>query len=182
MAHRLSKSKRYDRKHSPETFEEGAEVLTENTAQKQRKGGKLHVADKFLGPYTINRHMGKGLYELRNKSGKVLQKKVNMNRLKRFNSNKVIILLPLHHAVPFIINYYTCAVPCTSFIICISSTLHEQDGGKEDDDENDGKKTGSDWKEDDDKNDGNKTSLEGKDNDGEKTGSLSTVCNNNSDS
>ena len=57
----------------------------ENTAQ---KGGKL--TDKFLEPYTINRHVGKGLYELRNKSGKVLQKKVNVNHLKRFNSNKVI--------------------------------------------------------------------------------------------
>ena len=56
----------YDRKHSPETFEEGTEVLMENTAQKLRKGGKL--ADKFLGPYTINRHIGKGLYELRNRS------------------------------------------------------------------------------------------------------------------
>ena len=70
--------------------------------QKQRKGSKL--VDKFLGPYTINRHVGKGLYELRNKSGKVLQKKVNVNRLKRFNSNKVI-LLPQHHAMPFIMLY-----------------------------------------------------------------------------
>ena len=70
-------------------------MLMENTAQKQRKGGKL--ADKFLGPYTINRHVGKGLYELRNKSGKVLQKKVNVNRLKRFKSNKVVIsTMPLH--------------------------------------------------------------------------------------
>ena len=85
--------------HSPETFEEGAEVLMENTAQKQRKGGKL--ADKFLGPYTINRHIGKGLYELRNKSEKVLQKKVNVNRLKRFNSNKV---LSQYHTMPFIMS------------------------------------------------------------------------------
>ena len=89
----------YDWKHSSETFEEGTEVLMENTAQKQRKGGKL--ADKFLGPYTINRHIGKGLYELRNKSGKVLQKKVNVNRLKRFNSNKV---LPQYHTMPFIMS------------------------------------------------------------------------------
>ena len=47
----------YDWKHSSELFEEGAEVLLENTAQKQRKGCKL--ADKFLELYTINRHMGK---------------------------------------------------------------------------------------------------------------------------
>ena len=74
-------------------------MLMENTAQKQRKGGKL--ADKFLGPYTINRHIGKGLYELRNKSGKILQKKVNVNRLKRFNSNKV---LSQYHTMPFIMS------------------------------------------------------------------------------
>ncbi len=36
----------------------------ENTAQKQRKVGKL--TDKFLGPYTVNHHVGKGLYELKN--------------------------------------------------------------------------------------------------------------------
>ena len=67
----------YDHKRSPETFADGTEVLVENTAQKQRKGGKL--TDKWLGPYIINRHISKGLYELRNKSGKVLKKKVNVN-------------------------------------------------------------------------------------------------------
>ena len=76
----------YDRKRSPETFADGTEVLVENTAQKQRKGGKL--TDKWLGPYIINRHISKGLYELRIKSGKAL-KKVNVNRLKRFTTNKV---------------------------------------------------------------------------------------------
>ncbi len=77
----------YDLKHSTEIFEKGIEVLMENTSQKQRKGGKL--TDKFLGPYIINRHVGKGLYELKNKSGNILQKKVNVNRLKRFSGNKV---------------------------------------------------------------------------------------------
>ena len=48
-------------------------MLMENMAQKQRKGGKL--ADKFLGPYKIRRRVGKGLYELKNKSGKVSRKK-----------------------------------------------------------------------------------------------------------
>ena len=51
----------YDRKRSPETFADGTEVLVENTAQKQRKGGKL--TDKWLGPYIINRHISKGLYK-----------------------------------------------------------------------------------------------------------------------
>ena len=93
----------YDRKHSPETFEAGAEVLMESTAQKQRKGDKL--ADKFLGPYTINRHVGKGLYELKNKSGKILQKKVNVIRLKRFYSNNVRLLL----------QYYAIRYPNSSY-------------------------------------------------------------------
>ena len=54
----------------------------ENIAQKQRKGGKLE--DLWLGPYTIHRHLGKGIYELANDKGKILKKKVNVNRLKSF--------------------------------------------------------------------------------------------------
>ena len=38
----------YDRKHQPEEIAEGTQVLLENTAQKQRKGGKLEPA--WLGP------------------------------------------------------------------------------------------------------------------------------------
>ena len=52
----------------------------ENTQQKQRKGGKLR--DRWLGPYTINRNLGKGVYELRNSSGRVLKMKCNIARLK----------------------------------------------------------------------------------------------------
>ncbi len=70
----------YDRKHQPEVFQEGTEVLLENTCQKQRKGGKLEPL--WLGPYTINRDLGKGLYELKNVEGKVIKKKANINRLK----------------------------------------------------------------------------------------------------
>ena len=54
----------------------------ENTAQKQRKGGKLD--DVWLGPYKIHRQLGKGIYELANEKGMVLKKKVNINRLKPF--------------------------------------------------------------------------------------------------
>ena len=43
----------YDRKHLPGEIAIGTHVLLENTAQKQRKGGKLKPA--WLGPYTINR-------------------------------------------------------------------------------------------------------------------------------
>lgn len=47
----------YDRKRKPPTFAEGSKVLLENTAQKQRKGGKLQV--KWMGPYTVNKDIGK---------------------------------------------------------------------------------------------------------------------------
>ena len=47
----------------------GMEVLVENTADKQRKGGKLNPA--WLGPYVINKEIGEGVYELRNKKGDI---------------------------------------------------------------------------------------------------------------
>ena len=57
-------------------------MLLENTAQKQRKGGKLEPL--WLGPYTIHRDLGKGLYELSNQAGMVLKKKANIARLKEY--------------------------------------------------------------------------------------------------
>ena len=54
-------------------------MLLENTAQKQRKGGKLDPA--WLGPYIIHRCIGKRLYEL-SSDGKVVKKKANVARLK----------------------------------------------------------------------------------------------------
>ena len=47
---------------------------------KQRKGGKMEKL--WLGPYTIHTHLGKGVYELRNKAGHVMKKAANINRLK----------------------------------------------------------------------------------------------------
>ena len=70
----------YDRKHTPEELPVGTEVMVENTAQKDRKGGKLD--DMFKGNYFIHERLGKGLYKLRNKKGVVLQKKFNISRLK----------------------------------------------------------------------------------------------------
>ena len=55
-------------------------MLLENTAQKQRKGGKLCPA--WLGPYTISRNLGKGVYELKNAAGSIVRKKANISRLK----------------------------------------------------------------------------------------------------
>ena len=82
----------------------GTEVLLENTVQKQRKGGKLEPA--WLGPYTINRSIGKGLYELR-RDGKIVKKKANIARLKMYKKRcrddmshsvqeMVILLLYVH--------------------------------------------------------------------------------------
>ena len=92
-----------------------------------------------------------------------------MNRLKRFNSNKVI-LLPQYHALPFIILLHVqFHAPHLLFAFLQCYTPHEQDGGektgsdrKEDGDVNDGEKTGSDRKEDDHENDGAKTGSDGK--------------------
>ena len=71
----------YDRKHQPIEIAAGTQVLLENTAQKQRKGGKLEPA--WLGPHTVNRSVGKGLYELL-KGDKVVKKKANIGRLKLY--------------------------------------------------------------------------------------------------
>ena len=70
----------YDKKHKPEEIAVGSEVLIENTLQKGRKGGNLD--DAFKGSYFIEDNMGKGLYKVRNQTGTVLKKKVNINRLK----------------------------------------------------------------------------------------------------
>ena len=74
--------KTYDKKHAIEKYHIGMEVLVENTADKQRKGGKLNPA--WLGPYVINKEIGKGVYELRNKKGDIVRNKVNVNRLKLY--------------------------------------------------------------------------------------------------
>ena len=44
--------------------------------------------DHYTGPYFINRHVGKGVYELRNSRGMVIKKKVNSNRLKVYTCSK----------------------------------------------------------------------------------------------
>ena len=72
----------YDRKHQPGDIAVETKVLLENTAQKQRKGGKLEPA--WLGPYVIHRCIGKGLYEL-SRNGKVVKKKANVACLKIYN-------------------------------------------------------------------------------------------------
>ncbi len=72
----------YDSRHEMQTFSVGEKVLVENTRQKQRKGGKL--ADKWLGPYRINREISKGVYGLENIDGKLMKQSCNTSRLKRY--------------------------------------------------------------------------------------------------
>lgn len=72
----------YDRKHQLKALKVGTVVLLENTMQKQRKGEKLEPL--WLGPYTIHRDFGKGLYELSNQAGMVLKKKANIAWLKEY--------------------------------------------------------------------------------------------------
>ena len=76
----------YDRKHQPQVLLEGTEVLLENTYQKQRKGGKMEPL--WMGPYIVHQDLGKGLYELKNKDGKLVKKKANIDRLKLYTRRK----------------------------------------------------------------------------------------------
>ena len=38
----------------------------------------------WLGPYEINRSLGKGVYELKNDKGEIIKKKANIKRLKLY--------------------------------------------------------------------------------------------------
>ncbi len=76
----------YDRKHEVATINVGTEVLLENTAQKQRKGGKLEPT--WLGPYIVKRCMGKGLYEL-SRNGKIVKTRANIARLKVYRKRSL---------------------------------------------------------------------------------------------
>lgn len=44
-----------------------------------------HKERWWLGPYTINCHLGKGIHKYSNEKGKSLKKKANISRLKPFN-------------------------------------------------------------------------------------------------
>ena len=71
-----------DRKHVQKELDVGTKVLFENTAQQQRKGGKMEPLR--LGPYVINICLGKGIYRLKNMKGEVLKKTANIARLTVF--------------------------------------------------------------------------------------------------
>ena len=64
----------YDRKHLPEEFSVGAKVLVENSSDKQRKVGKLNPS--WYGPNIISKYHGKGVYQLSNQAGDVIELKL----------------------------------------------------------------------------------------------------------
>ena len=64
----------YDQKHLQSELSVGTKVWLENTAQKERKVGEMEPV--WLGPYIINRSLGKGLYELKNDK-EIIKKKAN---------------------------------------------------------------------------------------------------------
>jgi hypothetical protein len=58
-------------------------VLVKNRRNLDRKGGKMDT--RWLGPYMITAHVGKGRYKLLNQeSGKHLAKMINSSRLKKY--------------------------------------------------------------------------------------------------
>ena len=75
----------YDRKHSnPNIFEVGLTVLKKDFRRKKRAGGKLDPS--WLGPYTIVKALGRGLYSLQGiaEPSKIISR-VNGTHLKRYH-------------------------------------------------------------------------------------------------
>ena len=69
----------YDRKRQPGEIAVGTQVLLELHKNRGRVAIKLEPA--WLGPYNIDRCVGKGVYEL-SKDGKIVKKKANAAQLK----------------------------------------------------------------------------------------------------
>ena len=69
VAAQTRQKEQYDHKHSmPELFQEGQLVLKKDFRWKKSKGGKLGA--RFLGPYTIQKVLQRGVYELMSEEGK----------------------------------------------------------------------------------------------------------------
>lgn len=74
-------------------------VLVRNSARDGRKGDKL--SKRWLGPYSVNANLGKGVFQIANiKTGKVLKKAINSSRHAQY------LFIP--HYVNFIITLYIC--------------------------------------------------------------------------
>ena len=86
--------KAYDRKrHNPEIFKVGTLVL-----RKKRAGGKLDF--KWLGPYTVVKSMGRGLYQIQDTNDPKQKLKVHGIHLKLFHpSTKVCKIMIIYIAM-----------------------------------------------------------------------------------
>ena len=72
----------YNRKHAnPEAFLVGSKVLIKDFTRRKRQGGKMDF--RWLGPYTIEKNLGKGAYLLRHDAGKP-SKRVNGAHMKPY--------------------------------------------------------------------------------------------------
>ena len=76
----------YDRRRAnPKVYIVGAKVLKKDFLRKKRKGGGMD--EKYIGPYVITRHLGKGLYALRLVANPaVTVEKINGAHLKPFKA------------------------------------------------------------------------------------------------
>ena len=72
-------------------FPVGAATWDGGTGGKQSTE-RAKRGDRWLGPYIMNRNLGKSVYELKSSSGKVLKNKYNIARLK-------VIHLTLHYSI-----------------------------------------------------------------------------------
>ena len=72
----------YNRKHAnPEAFLVGSKVLIKDFTRRKRQGGKMDF--RWLGPYTIEKNLGKGAYLLQHDAGKS-SKRVNGAHMKPY--------------------------------------------------------------------------------------------------
>ena len=63
-------------------------MFVKNMRNQDRKGGEMDT--RWLGPYMITAHVGKGRYKLLNQeSGKHLAKMINSSRLKKYNQRNL---------------------------------------------------------------------------------------------
>lgn len=81
--------KQYDKKHAaPSAFRVGVRVLRKDFTRKKRRGGKMDP--KWLGPYLIEKDLGRGRYKLRSVKDTSDTVKVNGIHLKVYKTNSLI--------------------------------------------------------------------------------------------
>ena len=67
-----------------QVLQEDTQVLLRNSHRYSKKGDKMKP--RWLGPYTIHKHLEKGVYQLINQKGDLLKSAVNQSRLKVYHT------------------------------------------------------------------------------------------------